>query len=195
MQHSTADITVAVLCAAGRSIYHHLPNTIVFDKHRDSCHFAATLPVVAHPPCRTWSRNLAHCAKPTAREAERNLAWFCLEQVIRNGGVFEHPAHSKFWLAAKLPAPGDFTDPFLYTIQVEQAWWGFATRKKTWLLIAGLPKAYLPPIPFRLTMPNRQLASLSTAQRSRTLLPFAAFLCRIARETWWQHKPQPTTRA
>lgn len=37
-------VKVAVLCASGRSIYNHLPNTVVYDKMRDACHFAGPEP-------------------------------------------------------------------------------------------------------------------------------------------------------
>lgn len=179
---------VAVLCCSGRSIYKHMPGVIAFDKANDARQFAGHNPVVAHPPCRTWSKYLAHLAKPTDREAERDLGKFCVEKVIANGGVLEQPAHSGLWLACRLPWPGCSQDPWIYTIWLEQSWFGYATPKPTWLLISGVPKNQLPPVPFSLAKQSGPNSSLSSAGRSRTIQPLAEWLCEVARRSWWQLK-------
>ena len=179
---------VSVLFISGRSIYKHMPGLDCWDSHRDARQFAGRNPVIAHPPCRTWSKYLRHLAKPLDMKAEQELAFFALEKVLQNGGVLEQPAGSKFWEAAKLPIPNETTDPFLYTIYVEQSWFGYCTKKPTWLLIAGVPKAWLPEIPFSLDRKQKDKRTMCQATRSRTMKPFAEWLCQVARLTWWQFR-------
>lgn len=178
--------TISALCVSGRSIYKHLPGVDCYDRHRDARQFNGRNPVVTHAPCRTWSKFLSHQAKPPDLKAEQDLAFFCLDKVLTNGGVFEHPAGSRFWEAAGLPLPNQPGETFLYSIYVEQAWFAFASRKPTWLLIAGLPRCALPPVPFSLAK-DQTARHGSQFDRARTMASFARWLCQVARLTWWQH--------
>jgi hypothetical protein len=173
---------VAVLCCSGRSIYKHLPEVLAYDSQRDARTFTGGIPVVAHPPCRCWSKFLSHQAKPPDARAEMDLGRWCVDQVIRHGGVLEHPAHSKLWAACGLPKPGDWQDPFLYTMFVEQGWFGFPGRKRTWVLVSGVPKRELPVIPFRFENSAAGLAYKELA--SRTMPAFADWMLTVARATW-----------
>ncbi len=176
---------VAALCVSGRSIYKHTAGVLAFDQARDARTFPGGIPVVAHPPCRCWSKYLAHQAKPKDKAGEMALGLWCVDQVIRHGGVLEHPAHSKLFEAACLPLPGDLADPFLYTVYVEQGWFGFPTRKPTWVLVSGVPPRGLVPFPFRLESSAPGLAStLHKELYSRTVSSFAAWLIAVARGTW-----------
>jgi hypothetical protein len=114
------------------------------------------------------------------------LGLWAVETVMRCGGVLEQPAGSKLWEAAKLPALGDHRDPFLYTVYLEQSWFGFPTPKPTWILICGVPRAWLPALPFVL-MPKSLVPfnQLNQAERSRTMEPLANWLCQVSRATWW----------
>lgn len=114
------------------------------------------------------------------------LGLWCVEQVIQNGGVLEQPAGSRLFTAAGLPLPGGSASPFLYTLYIEQSWFGFYTPKKTWLLVSGVPRKQLPEIPFRFRKPAElALASQSSAGRSRTVPALAAWLVSVARSSWW----------
>lgn len=46
---------VAVLCVQRRTQYRDLPGVECYDIDRDVRTFAGGMPVVAHPPCRSWS--------------------------------------------------------------------------------------------------------------------------------------------
>lgn len=173
---------IAALCVSGRSQYKHMAAVLAFDQRRDARTFAGGIPVVAHPPCRCWSKFLSSQAKPADSTGEMALGLWCVDQVKRHGGVLEHPAHSKLFDAAGLPRPGDFADPFLYTIYVEQSWFGFGMRKATWLLVSGVPHHSLPPFPFRLS--GFYLGMTHKAENSRTVLSFANWLCAVSRLTW-----------
>lgn len=131
---------VAVLCVASNSVYKALPGVEVFDKARDVRTFAGGMPVVAHPPCRTWSAYTAHQAK--APPGEKELGPLCADWLKREGGVLEHPAHSRLFAAAGLPPPGQRRGD-LFTVPVLQAWWGYPMRKATWLCFSRIDVAAL----------------------------------------------------
>lgn len=175
---------VAVLCCAGRSYYRYLDQVVCYGERENARTFPGGMPVVAHPPCRCWSKFLRSQARPADRAAEMALGLWCVRQVIENGGVLEHPAHSGLWSAADLPQPGDMADPFLYTFYVEQNWFGYPVRKRTWLLVAGVPRSSLPEVPFRFELCRGDWHDYKEL-RSRTVPAFAEWLLSIARSTWW----------
>ncbi len=184
----TTPLPVTALCVSGRSIYHHLSGVDAYDSSRDARSFNGRGPVVAHPPCRTWSKYLRQFAKPIDLRAEQDLAFFCLEKVMQNGGVLEQPAGSHFWNAAKLPAVGDYSDPFCFTVYVEQRWFGYSSRKPTWLLFCGIPRSEIPVVPFSLDNSSLNISQGSSFQRSRTMESFAKWLCQSAGLSWFQHR-------
>jgi hypothetical protein len=177
---------IAALFVSGRSIYKHLPDVEAWDRTRDAAKFTDPMPVIAHPPCRTWSKNLSHQARPVCFEKEQDLARFAVKIVMQNGGVLEQPAESKLWEDCQLPRLNDKTDPFCYSMQVEQRWFGYGSRKKTWLLICGVPRSSLPAIPFRFDAQAKSDLWDNAAQRSRTEKEFAEWLCQVARSVWWR---------
>jgi len=76
---------VAVLFARSDSVYKSLPGCDVYDIDRDAMTFEGGMPVIAHPPCRSWGR-LAHRANP--RPGERKLALWAVDQVRQWGGYW-----------------------------------------------------------------------------------------------------------
>lgn len=177
---------VAVLCVSGRSIYKHVAGVLAYDQRADARSFKGGFPVVAHPPCRCWSARLSHQAKPANPAAEMALGLWCVEQVMTWGGVLEHPANSKLWEAAGLPLPGDKSNPFLYTVYLEQGWFGFGSCKPTWILCSGIPAAYFAPMPFSLCSLGNSMKRCAM-QRSRTTERLARWLIGTARATWLSH--------
>jgi hypothetical protein len=138
---------IAVLFARQDSRYKELDGYDVYDIDRDARKFDEDYPVIAHPPCRAWGR-LSHMANP--RPDEKDLAWFALRMVRKNGGVLEHPKGSKLWKEAVLPMPGEFPDEFGgFTILIDQYHFGHVARKWTHLYIVGIEPKDLPEIPIR----------------------------------------------
>jgi hypothetical protein len=181
---------LAALCVSGRSIYKHLPGVVAYDRKRDARTFDAKTPAVAHPPCRFWSKFLSVLALKAARansldvdvEAEKELGRWCVRTVMRCGGVLEQPAHSGLWADMGLPMPNQPARDGCWTLYVEQGWFGYLTRKPTWLLICGVPKDQLPPVPFSLVNGSRANSpGLSAFARSRTVNSFAEWLVKVAR--------------
>lgn len=187
---------VSILCCSGRSHYHHIPGCVPFGPAKDAFTFQGPGPVVAHPPCRTWSRRLRHQAKPDDLAREQELARHCVRMVIKHGGVLEQPAGSLLWHECELPFPGDNSDAFLFTLALQQSWFGLPILKPTWLLISGVPFHLLPPQPFSLVSPRpNQFSELSKAQRSRTTRALALWLVTVARQSWWSLPSRARTPA
>lgn len=168
---------VSVLFARSDSCYYELVSD-VWDFERDARGYAASNPVVCHPPCRGWGR-LRHWAKPLPGEKE--LALFAIEQVRRCGGVLEHPWGSTLWKAAKLPLPGHGQDEHGgWTLLVDQGWWGHAAPKPTYLYIVGVARHEVGELPVQLRRAVGRTLELSPADRERTPPQFARFLVELA---------------
>jgi hypothetical protein len=173
---------VSVLCAQSRSVYNELSGVEVFDAHRDALTFAGGSPVVAHPPCRLFGR-LRHYVKDTDTDTEKFLGIFCADQVRRNGGVLEHPANSSLWREADLPPPGQSQGEG-FTLALPQWWFGHRSDKLTWFYFAGIDRADIPEIPFRLDDSTRRpVENLSKRQREATPRDLAEWLVECARRT------------
>lgn len=173
---------VAILCASPNSVYHSMPGVDVYDKARDVRTFGGGAPVVAHPPCRAWSAYTRHQAKPEPGEADLGL--LCAEWLRSEGGVLEHPAHSRLFDAAGLPKPGERRGD-LRTIMVLQAWWGYPMRKATWLCFSRVSPGSLL-VPYRDhdsragVGDRRRQQVMSKHQRAATCPAFAEWLIAAA---------------
>jgi hypothetical protein len=181
---------VGALCVAPNSVYKRIPGVEVFDKARDVRTFAGGMPVVAHPPCRAWSAYTAHQSRPHPDEKE--LGHYCAEMLRKEGGVLEHPAHTRLFKAAGLPMPGQRQGD-LYTMLVSQAWWGYPMRKATWLCFCGVDIGALT-LPYRShdssagVGDRRRQQVMSNHQRAATCEPLAHWLVDVARSA---ATPQP----
>jgi hypothetical protein len=172
---------VAVLCAARNSVYHEIPYVDVYDIDRDARTFKCDKPVVAHPPCRAWSAYCAHQAKPLP--GERELGLWCCDVLRQCGGVLEQPAHSRLFAAGQLPVPpGRLGD--VWSMQVDQCWWGDSRKKATWLCFSMIDLADIV-VPFCLRGSDagdrRRWQVMSHQQRSATIPSMAEWLVDIAR--------------
>lgn len=135
-----------------------------FDEARDARSFEGGLPVVAHPPCRAWSR-LRAMAKPLP--GERELAFYALDAVRRCGGVLEHPSGSLLWRVAGLPQGTTRDHHGGWTLVVDQNWWGHRARKRTLLYFVGVEPSRLPSIPLDLREPPCTVGLFSGRDRAR----------------------------
>jgi hypothetical protein len=176
--------TVAALCVATNSVYKRLPAVDAYDIVRDVRSFRGGMPVVAHPPCRAWSAYTAHQAKPEPGEKECGL--LCADWLRQEGGVLEHPAHSRLFDAAGLPKPGQRIGD-MSTILIWQAWFGYPMRKATWLCFSRVDVSDLV-VPYRHHNSSagegdrRRQQRMSKNQRAATIQPLAEWLVGAARK-------------
>lgn len=169
-------MSVAVLYAKRGSVYNDLA-VDVWDEARDARRFPGGKSVVAHPPCRGWGR---YAWKAKASDAERELAFHALQCVREYGGVLEHPYASRFWIAARLPRPGEFPDEYGgYSIFVRQCDWGHRAEKPTWLYIVGVPAQALPEMPGS-GEPVTDVERMWRGEREATPARFATWLVQVA---------------
>jgi len=178
---SDANATVAVLFSHARTHYRELPGVEIWDRRRDARGYAGPHPVVAHPPCRTYSRYLNKQCK--APPDEHLLAIFAVACVRTYGGVLEHPRLSALWDRCNLPPPGQ-SDRWGLTIEIWQWWFGYpGGKKRTWLYCCGVQPKDLPPIPFRLWTPgdHERWRTMSQVARSRTPPELCRWLVSVAR--------------
>jgi hypothetical protein len=145
-------VKIPILFARTDSIYFDIPGCDVYDHQRDALTFNGHLPVIAHPPCRSWGR-LRQFSK--APETEKHLAIFAIKTIQSNGGVLEHPAYSSLWQYMNLPQPGTGQDQYGgWTLPINQYCFGHLAEKKTWLYISGCSPKDIPSIPINLGYPQ-----------------------------------------
>jgi hypothetical protein len=174
--------TVSALCVERDSCYTRLSNVRCYTHWHDARTFDRATPIIAHPPCRGWSKALRHLAKPPAGEMELGLQ--CCEWLKTCGGVLEHPAGSHLFNAGGLPPAGTTAGP-LTTIEVLQSWWGFPCLKRTWLCFSRIDMRQIVP-PYTLHTPSRsgkRFESMTRKTRSHTTAALAHWLVNAARLT------------
>ncbi len=176
MKFPKSEKIIAALFVRSDSYYQDFSFVDCYDIIRGAENFNSDLPVIAHPPCRSWSR-LRKFAKP--RDGEKELALNALNLVRKNGGVLEHPSGSLLWKEKNLPAPGS-RDENGICISVPQNWFGHKARKNTFLYICGLDYCEVPAFPYHLGEAEKTVSGhLSKRQRELTPYPFAEFLVTI----------------
>ena len=192
MSKPTDPRQVAVLFARRDSVYKTIPGCDVYDIDRDARTFGGTAPVIAHPPCRAWGR-MRHFAKP--RPDEKELAFFAIDQVRRNGGVLEHPEASSLWVVAGLPLGSRRDEWGGFTLSVDQFWWGHRASKKTWLYMVGVEPSEVPVMPLKFDAVTHlvtngfgkrkiyHLPEISKSEREHTPPALAAWLVELAKLT------------
>jgi hypothetical protein len=154
---------VAALFVDPKGPYWGRPDVEAWDESRDARRYRGPLPVVAHPPCGRWCRlaKLVESRYPQMRVGDDGGCFSAALAAVRvHSGVLEHPAWSLAWAAHNLIVPdiGGWTRVIDYTAssrikrqwsrcqwvcEVNQAAYGHAATKATWLYYVGL----LPPAP------------------------------------------------
>lgn len=176
---------VPIICCSESSEYYSLHLSDPWGMKRDAHEFFANpdpVPIVAHPPCRSWGR-WKHRAKP--RPGERELAIKAVHHIQKYGGVLEHPEASD--LFDSLPPVGGFPDEHGgFTVKLDQCNFGHPCRKRTLLYIVGVkahPKilGYKQPTHVVSTSKrNGVLPEAPLAWREKTPTLFAQWLIALA---------------
>lgn len=113
-----------------------------WDVYRDARTYDLKLPVVAHPPCQTFSIARHPQSRHTPDQVELGLELFscALETVRENGGVLEHPAKSDAFGIFGLGSPRNLSrssDGIGWLFEVNQCCFGHMCKKSTWLYVVG----------------------------------------------------------
>ena len=200
-------VTVAALFVLPDGPYANLPDVDPWPESRDARLYTGPWPVVAHPPCARWG--FFWWGGPTAKVRRKmgdddGCFAAALKAVRTWGGVLEHPANSRAWVAFGLPRPdrrGGWHRTLCggWTTHVEQGQYGHDARKATWLYVNGVQPEDLPRLKWgRGPQPKRWCSNLdlrngrrpsrtgvkqlmSKRQRSLTPIPFRDLLLALAR--------------
>lgn len=148
-----------ILCVNKKSIYKELGMNC-YDQDRNAYTLTGSEPVICHPPCQQWSR-LKHFA--IYNREERDLAHFCLEKIHKNGGILEHPEGSSFFKEAGIKP----------TISIDQFWFGFPARKRTYLYFHGYKPVQMP---LKFDAIEKKVTQMSYKKRSDTTKELAIWL-------------------
>ena len=162
-------------------------NVDCWDIKRNAFNYSGSNVIIAHPPCRAFSKLKAFSKHPPI---EKEYAYRCVDLIRKNGGILEHPRHSSLWQEKKLPLPGK-TDVFGgYTICINQSWFGHKAEKKTFLYICGISINKLPPVPISFDAITHQVGSskkengkkeVSISERELTPVKLIDWLIEVAR--------------
>lgn len=137
---------IAALFVQPAGAYFGIPGVDLWDEARDARMYGGPHPVVAHPPCGRWCKPLAK-VNQTRYGHKIGDDGGCFDTAFNNllkfGGVLEHPAHSYAWDEYKLvkPTRGAWRfQQFFWSTEVSQSAYGHKARKRTWLLYKGNQK-------------------------------------------------------
>ncbi len=180
-------MTVAALYVDPNGVYAGLPDVELWDEERDARLYDGPYPVIAHPPCKSWSI-MGNCRPLTRAAGDAGTFQAALAAVEKYGGVLEHPAHSKAWRTFNLPKvarpgwnialhgrPG-------WATEVDQAAYGHPCHKMTWLYYVGAAPPKLDWRTFKTERSVHDDGGGGRDQRSRTPLAFRDLLLSMARE-------------
>lgn len=131
-----------------------------YDISRNAFSYNDRRPLIAHPPCRLFSRLRAFS---TASLQEKKCAYFALHQVRMFGGILEHPRSSTLWTSGNFNLSGDIDVYGGFLRSVNLSWFDYPAEKKTMLYFCGLSPSELPAIPLSLSPPSHVIAASGTS--------------------------------
>lgn len=161
---------ITILCTEPNSNYEFYANLDLWNKQRNAYNYKGKNPIIAHPPCQQWSRLKAFAKED---KEEKNLAYFCWEQVNKNGGIFEHPAGSSFFNEVN----ADRTK--IRSINLH--WFGFPAQKRTYLYFHKCKPIQLP---LRFESVEKKVADLHSSTRSETPFKLIEWMITSIKTTW-----------
>ena len=145
---------IAALYVQQDGCYVGSPEVDAWPQARDARLYQGPHPVVAHPPCHLWGNmaavNYARWGGDHNKPGnDQGCFASALESVRKYGGVLEHPAKTKAWVAHELVKPRSMgwqlTIDGGWVCEVWQSAYGHKANKATWLYYVGR----VPPIQLR----------------------------------------------
>lgn len=133
-----------ILFTDQKSNFHKLTAVDCYGIERNALNYTGLSPVIAMPPCRLWSRMRRFSTAPAC---ERFLGIWAISLVRRVGGVVEQPAGSKLFTFMNIPLDGSPDKYGGFIRSLDQNWFGFKARKRTYLYIVGVHPRDIPALP------------------------------------------------
>lgn len=166
---------IPVLFVHSRSNYKQNPIFDCYDENRNALSYTGSTAVICHPPCRKFSRLRGLSSAP---DTEKELAYWSIDLVRKNGGIVEHPHDSKLWQEKNIVKPGTYDQFGGFTFCIDQSWFGYYTQKRTLLYIVGIKMKDLPDYSFASNI-TRKFQNLTPKQRSETTPDLCNYLAEI----------------
>ena len=153
---------IPVLFTQDNSNYDKIKLFDCYDIKRNALSFVGRIPLIAHPPCRKFSklRGLS-----TAPLSEKKLAFFALAKIRQFGGILEHPRSSTLWLNGNFNLDGSVDTYGGFLRSVDLSWFGYPARKKTMLYFCGITPGQLPAFPISLDAISHVISSTSKSNK------------------------------
>lgn len=155
---------ITVLCCHSRSVYKKL-GVNCYDQKRDALTYSGYSPIIAHPPCRSFSR-LHGFVSIENKIRDHEIADHCITLLRRNGGILEQPARSTMKKVFDLGQP----------YYIDQYWFGLPFSKPTWLWTFNCELNDLPLMLNPVRNTRKTMANMSSQQRSYTTVEMATWL-------------------
>jgi hypothetical protein len=141
---------IAALFVDSDGCYIDVPGVDAWPVERDARNYAGDNPIIAHPPCKLWTKlarvNFARYGGEHNRPGNDGGCFaFALATVEKCGGVIEHPATSYAWRDHGLDVPhirGWVPSRKGYVCEVWQSAYGHRASKATWLYYVGNSKPF-----------------------------------------------------
>lgn len=134
---------ISVLFVRRNSTYFEYDDIEVYTARRNALTFDFQSSIIAHPPCRLWSK-MSHFSN--ADPLEKTLGIYAINAARIVGGIVEHPAGSRLFKYMDCGTPSRPDAYGGYIISINQSWFGHPCQKRTYLYICGLPYSDIPPI-------------------------------------------------
>ncbi len=175
---------IPVLFTQENSNYDNYTIFDCYDLKRNALSYSGRVPIIAHPPCRLFSRLRAFSTAPLS---EKKLAFFALSKVRQFGGILEHPRSSTLWINGNCNLDGSVDSYGGFLRSVDLSWFGFPAQKKTMLYFCGIVPGQLPPFPISLDAVTHVISSTSRSNkkeisknmRSATPLPMIEYFIEV----------------
>lgn len=144
-------IQIAALFVQENGCYFGLDHVDPWPEKRDARKYDGPYPVVAHPPCQLWGAlanvNYARWGGEHNKPGNDDGCFAsALRSVRKFGGVLEHPAKTKAFLAHGLPRPFGIgwcqTNCGGWVCEVWQSAYGHRANKATWIYYSGFKKPF-----------------------------------------------------
>ena len=175
---------IPVLFTQEKSNYNNFKIFDCYDLKRNALSYSDRIPIIAHPPCRMFSKLRGLSSAPLS---EKKLAFFALSKVRQFGGVLEHPRSSTLWIDGNFNLDGSVDSYGGFLRSVDLSWFGYPARKKTMLYFCGITPGQLPPFPISLDAITHVISSTARSNkkeipknmRSDTPLPMIEFFIEV----------------
>ena len=175
---------IPVLFTESDSNYKLFANLDAYDLERNAFTYSDRLPLIAHPPCRLFSRLRKFSTAPAQ---EKKCAFFALSKIRQFGGILEHPRSSLLWTTGNFDLSGNVDSYGGFLRSVNLSWFGFPCQKKTMLYFVGISPSQLPAFPLCFDAITHQISSskrkslpeISKNSRSSTPVAMIAYFIQV----------------